>query len=205
MNADSSEKRHRVAREAAVLLYAGLEKEYRQAKLKAAANLSTHVLPSNLEVALELDRLAEENEGAARTERLVQMRREALNIMRTLKAFCPVLIGSVWRGTIRRGSDIDIAVYHDEPDEVVALLKAGGVEVLRTERVAADKDGKAEFSVHVYAETKAKDAVEVVVRSAGEAGRKRRCAIFGDEIKGLKLQELERVLRENPAARFLPK
>ncbi|HYA78053.1 MAG TPA: tRNA adenylyltransferase, partial [Verrucomicrobiae bacterium] len=68
----------RVAREAATLLYFGAEKEYKQAKEKAAKNLCIHFLPTNLEVALELDKMAEENEGAKRKERLIQMRHEAL-------------------------------------------------------------------------------------------------------------------------------
>ena len=114
----------RVAREAATLLYFGAEKEYKQAKEKAAKTLGAHFLPSNLEVALELDKIAEENEGAKRKERLIQMRNEALKIMKLLDAYCPVLIGSVWRGTIRQGSDIDIAVYTDEPEEIVKILKA---------------------------------------------------------------------------------
>ena len=91
--------KHRVAREAATLLYFGEEKEYKQAKTKAAQTLGTHFLPSNLEVALELDKIAEEHEGAKRRERLIEMRKEALKIMRLLSAYCPVLIGSVWRGT----------------------------------------------------------------------------------------------------------
>ena len=129
---DDSDLKHRVAREAATLLYFGAEKEYKQAKEKAAQTFGTHFLPSNLEVALELDKIAEENEGAKRKERLVQMRKEALDVMRLLSGFCPVLIGSVWRGTIKQGSDIDIAVYTDEPEEIVNALKAGGVKVSRT-------------------------------------------------------------------------
>jgi predicted nucleotidyltransferase len=196
--------RRRVAREAAALLYFGLEKEYKQAKLKAADNLGVRVLPTNLEVALELDRMAEEEKGFARTEQLVQMRREALEIMKMVKAHCPVLIGSVWRGTIRRGSDIDIAVYHDVPEEVVSLLKANGLEILRTERVTVTKQGKTEPSFHIHAETRGKHCVEVVVRATEEAGRRRKCEVFGDEIRGLRIQELEKVLEENPSRRFVP-
>ena len=117
----------RVAREAATLLYFGAEKEYKQAKDKAAQTFGVHFLPSNLEVALELDKIAEENEGPKRKERLIQMRKEALTVMQLLSGFCPVLIGSVWRGTIKRGSDIDIAVYGDDPEEIVNSLKAGGL------------------------------------------------------------------------------
>jgi hypothetical protein len=45
---------------------------------------------------------------------------------------------------------------------------------------------------------------ELVVRSSEEAGRKRKCEIFGDELKGLNIQELERLLIENPAQKFIP-
>src|SRR4030066_1116952 len=87
------ELRRKVAREAAVLLYFGSEKEYKQAKVKAAETLRTHSLPSNREVALELDIVADENEGAARKQRLIQMRQEALEIMTAIEACKPVLIG----------------------------------------------------------------------------------------------------------------
>jgi predicted nucleotidyltransferase len=194
----------RVAREAATLLYFGAEKEYKQAKEKAAKTLGTHFLPSNLEVALELDKIAEEHEGAKRKERLIQMRKEALKIMKLLDAYCPVLIGSVWRGTIRQGSDIDIAVYTDEPEEIVKILKAEGVRVLKTARTTVNKRGLTLESFHVYAETPALHGLEIVVRSREEAGKKRKCETFGDELKGLKIKELERVLDSNPSQQFIP-
>ncbi len=200
----TSEPRRKVAREAATLLYFGSEKEYKQAKLKAAENLGVHVLPSNLEIALELDNVAEETEGPARTERLIQMRKEALEVMKIVKAYCPVLLGSVWRGTVRRGSDIDIAAYHGTPVEIVSLLKDSGCEISRTERVTVNKQGKTETSFHIFTETPSKHGVELVVRAAEEANRKRKCEVFGDEIRGLRIQELEKVLRENPSQRFLP-
>ncbi len=81
--------KHRVAREAATLLYFGAEKEYKQAKEKAAQIFGIHFLPSNLEIALELDKIAEENEGAKRGERLFQMRKEALEIMHLLDRVLP--------------------------------------------------------------------------------------------------------------------
>jgi predicted nucleotidyltransferase len=197
--------RGKVAREAAVLLYFGLEKEFRQAKVKAAENLGFHVLPSNLEVALELDRLAEETEGDARTERLGQMRRDALELMRLLEPFCPLLIGSVWRGNIRRGSDIDLEVYHDEPQEVVAQLNAQGVSVLGTERVTVTEHGKTSSSLHIHVESSGKHSAEIVVRSLDEKGRKRVCDTFGDTIRGLTICELEKLLETNPVQRFFPK
>lgn len=122
MEANSDLKR-RTAREAATLLYFGAEKEYKQAKVKAAKTLGAHFLPSNLEVAVEMDKLAEALEGPARKERLINMRIEALKLMKLLESYEPRLIGSVWRGTIRRESDIDIETYHDTPEKILHILK----------------------------------------------------------------------------------
>jgi len=58
LNIDSLKLRKRIAREAASLLYFGAEKEYKQAKLKAAKTVKSKFLPTNLEVALELDKIA---------------------------------------------------------------------------------------------------------------------------------------------------
>ena len=82
--------RRKVAREAASLLYSGIEKEYKQAKLKAARTLGVKFVPTNLEVAVELDRIAEEREGAERQERLIRMRKEALQLMSILRAYNPI-------------------------------------------------------------------------------------------------------------------
>ena len=201
---DDLDLKQRVAREAATLLYFGAEKEYKQAKDKAAQTFGTHFLPSNLQVALELDKVAEENEGAARKERLIQMRKEALDIMKLLSAFCPLLIGSVWRGTIKQGSDIDIAVYTDEPEETVNALKAGGVKVTRTNWTTVNKKGATLESFHIFAQTQTKHGLEIVARSREEAGKKRRCETFGDELRGLNIKELEKVLQCNPTQKFIP-
>jgi len=196
--------KQKVAREAAVLLYFGSEKEYKQAKLKAAENLGAHFLPSNREVALELNSIADDNEGTTRKQRLIQMRQEAYKIMKLIKGCNPVLIGSVWRGTIRRGSDIDIALFHDQPEEIVNLLAKSRLKIVITEWTRVTKHGKTETSFHILAETKMKTKVELVVRSRDESNRKRKCEIFGDEATGLNLKEIAKVLMENPTVQFLP-
>jgi uncharacterized protein len=200
----SKELKQRVAREAAVQLYFGSEKEYKQAKLKAAENLGAHFLPSNREVALELNNIADENEGTTRKLRLIQMRQEAYKIMMLIKACNPILIGSVWRGTIRRGSDIDIALFHDQPDEIVNLLAKSKVKIMKTEWTRVTKHGKTETSFHILVETTMKNKVELVVRGRDESERKRKCEIFGDEVTGLHLKEMAEVLIENPTVQFLP-
>jgi predicted nucleotidyltransferase len=201
---DDFDLKQRVAREAATLLYFGAEKEYKQAKDKAAKTFGIHFLPSNLEVALELNKIAEVNEGSKRKERLIQMRIEALATMQLLNSFCPVLIGSVWRGTIKQGSDIDIAVYANDPTRIVNVLKAGGVKILKTGWTTVNKKGVTLESFHIYAETQTKHGLEIVARSREEIGKKRRCETFGDELKGLNLKELEKVLETNPTQQFIP-
>ncbi len=199
------DSKSRVAREAATLLYFGAEKEYKQAKVKAAQILGTHFLPSNLDVALELDKIAEENEGDKRKERLIEMRKEALSVMQLLSCFCPVLIGSVWRGTIKPGSDIDIAIYTDDPEELVNTLEAGSVRVLRKAWTTINKKGVTLESFHIYAETGHKHGgLEIVSRTREEASKKRRCETFGDELKGLNISQLEEVLNTNPTKKFIP-
>jgi predicted nucleotidyltransferase len=195
--------RRSVAREAATLLYFGIEKEYRQAKLRAAKTLGVHFLPSNFEVAMELDRIAEENEGATRLERLVKMRKEALGLMKMLEKFSPVLVGSVWRGTIYRESDIDIIAYHNEPHEILKLLKKK-FKILECGWTAVTKRGKPKKSFHIILELPSGEKAEITVRDVEELGVRETCEIYGDTISGLNIQELEKVLSENPTKRFVP-
>lgn len=201
---DSLGLRGKVAKEAATLLYYGAEKEYKQAKLKAAKTFGVHFLPSNLEVAIEFDKIAEENEGAARQSRLIRMRKEALKLMKILERSNPVLIGSVWRGTIHRESDIDITVYHDEPDDVLEAITQNNLKVMRTKWTTVTKKGLKKTSFHVYLETPAKEKAEIIVRGAEEIGCKEKCEIYGDTMAGLRIQELEKVLEETPTQRFVP-
>jgi len=203
VTADSVSSRKKVTREAATLLYQGVEKEYKQAKLKAAKTFGLHYMPTNLEVALEIDRIAEENEGPAREERLVRMRKEALRIMQVVREYDPILVGSVWRGTIHHDSDMDIIVHHEEPEEVLKTLERTNLKIQQTGWVRITKQGKKKASFHIHAESPIKEKVEIIVHSPEEACLKQKCEIYGDEITGLRLEELKKVLKENPNKRFL--
>lgn len=204
LTADSLSSRQKVAIEAANLLYYGVEKEYKQAKLKAAKTFGLHFMPTNLDVAMEIDRIAEENEGVARQERLVRMRKEAFRIMNILKRFDPLLVGSVWRGTIHHDSDLDIIVHYEEPEEVLKAVEQTGLKILRSEWVNVTKRGKKKGSFHIHAESPIKEQVEILVHSPDEACLKEKCEVYGDEIVGLRLRELGKVLEETPTRRFVP-
>lgn len=200
----SEDVKSKVAREAATLLYFGAEKEYKQAKLKAAETFGTHFLPTNLEIAIELDRIAEEKEGSSRKEHLITMRKQALKIMKLLNAYCPLLIGSVWRGTIRYGSDIDIAVYAENTEEIIEILKTNKIKISKTSWTTVNKQGKTLSSFNIKAQDTDRYTMEIVVRTPEEANIKRKCEVFGDQIKGLKTCDLEKILTQNPTQKFLP-
>jgi predicted nucleotidyltransferase len=196
--------KERVAREAATLLYTSQEKEYKQAKMRAAETLGIRVLPSNLEVAKHLDRMAEEMEGASRKAMLLQMRKEALQIMRRLEAFHPRLVGSVWRGTAHHNSDIDILAFSSDSNAILERLREGDFRVVRSGWSSVTKEGEKVSSFHIHLVLPSGSKVEVVVRSPDRMGSVERCEIYGDRVTGLNHPQLEKVLRENPHQRFVP-
>ena len=199
------ESRGRVAKEAARLLYTGASEEYMQAKERAARSLGVDAMPSNYEVAVELDLLAEQSEGDERRELLVAMRNAALGVMRVLAEHGPVLIGSVWRGTARRGSDIDIVAYSSRPDDVVTLLRSAGYHVARSEDAVAVRGSRTVRSTHVYLSLGGGFEAEVVVRPPEERGEEERCEIYGDVKRGIGLRELEKLMKSDPLRKFVPR
>ncbi|MEJ2126537.1 MAG: DUF4269 domain-containing protein [Candidatus Bathyarchaeota archaeon] len=157
--------RNRVAQEAALLLYTCQEKEYKQAKQQAASTLGVRVLPSNVEVAEELDIIAQEREGSERKRSLLRRRKLAKEIMTELVEFNPVLVGSVWRGTDRKTSDIDICVFSENTQQVLKQLEKQGHSIRGTQRCSVTKQGLKISSFHIKVVLDSRDIVEIVVRS----------------------------------------
>jgi predicted nucleotidyltransferase len=197
--------RRKIAREAALLLYSKQEKEYMQAKKRAAETLGVRILPTNREVAEELDKLAEEIEGEKRKERLIQMRREAFQIMQTLKEFEPRLVGSVWRGTISKDSDIDILIYCSNPQLILETLQKRGYNITQTEKQTITKEGERKTSFHIYLTLSKRSPVEIVVKDIEAKEKSEKCEIYLDKITGLTLEDLKKVLESTPLKKFIPK
>jgi len=196
-------KTRNVAREAARLLYSGIVEEYKDAKISAAKSLGVNVLPSNYDVALELDRLAEQMEGEEREKLLLRLRREASQLMVHLAKFQPRLIGSVWRGTARRGSDIDIQVYAPSIDEVLKQVTQH-YQITKAEWTSKTAEGETVHFYHILVLLPTSDEAEVTMRSPEDIGERRRDAIYGDDIVGLSVEDLEAVLRTDPLRKFVP-
>jgi predicted nucleotidyltransferase len=200
-----SEQRARVAKEAARLLYTGASEEYKHAKEQAARGFGLTSMPSNYEVAIELDLIAEEYEGEERERLLNAMREIAIVIMKDLVDYNPVLTGSVWRGTARRGSDIDINVYSSEPEDVESLLVKKGYNLRESEEVKLVKGGRTIRSRHISIQLAEGPVAEVVVRPVEEMREEARCETYGDLKRGLKLPELEKLMRTDSLRKFVPR
>lgn len=115
--------RRAIAHEAAGAMYWEGVGQYLDAKRVAAqrilgrdgvgARVRHQDLPSNGEIREALLELARLAEGQDRSRRLFAMRVTALTVMEALEPFHPRLIGSVWSGHVRTGSDVDIHVFCD--------------------------------------------------------------------------------------------
>ncbi len=197
--------RSEVAREAARLLYMGASEEYIHAKERAARSLGVETMPSNHEVAIELDILADEIEGKTRAELIIKMRDLALGLMRVLSDVRPVLRGSVWRGTARKGSDIDIDVYSNDPVEVKRLLEDSGYSVTGFKEKVAVSGRVMSRSIHIQVRLEDDIEGEVVVRPVEEHGLEVRCEVYGDVKKGLRLPELEKLMNTDSLRKFVPR
>ncbi|MBX5327229.1 MAG: nucleotidyltransferase domain-containing protein [Candidatus Bathyarchaeia archaeon] len=196
--------RDKVAREAALLLYQGQEKEYKQAKIEAAKMLGARMLPSNSEVAVMLDKIADEREGEERKKRLVTMREEALQIMKFLQDMHPVLIGSVWRGTAHKNSDTDVVVFHENPNVVLRMLNQNNFNIIKTEWQTVTKHGEKIQTFHIHLTLPSNNKAEIIVRDPERIGRKEKCEIYGDVQSGLNVQQLQRTLKTMPTKKFTP-
>ena len=196
--------KQRVAREAAALLYTQQEKEYKQAKQRAAQTLRARLLPSNRDVAIELDKVADEVEGSERTQRLAQMRKDALSIMVILGDSHPRLVGSVWRGTAHRNSDIDIEAFSSDPSVALKRITKNGLTVRRAEWQLVTKKHERERAFHAYLTMPSSCEVELIVRSPEKMNEVDQCEIYGDAVRGLNIHQLRRLLLSDPLQRFVP-
>jgi len=197
----SDKTRHRIAWEAARLMYTREEAEYYRAKLKAARRiLSGEVkpsdLPSNREIRDHIQTIARMYEGERRDERLQEMRVDALRMMRILGAFRPRLIGSTLTGHIRQGSDIDLHVFSESVESVCAALEAEGVSY-EVERKRVRKQGEERSYTHVHIQDRF--TFELTVYPSNMAHYVFKSSITGKAMERASIAELEQLLeREYP-------
>ncbi len=193
--------RRKIAWEAARLLYQRDETDYYRAKMKAARRTQigwvhpAH-LPSHEEIRDQvavLTRLYESPRAECVSENLQTMRVEALRVMRELARFCPRLVGSVWSGAIRQGSDIDVQLFCDSVEPVIAVLDQLGLRH-EVERSRVFRRGRERLHTTI----RARDAfvLELHVYPTRLLDYPFRCAISGKTLARASIEQLEHRLRQ---------
>jgi len=132
------------------------------------------------------------------------MRKDALWIMVVLGDFHPRLIGSVWRGTVNKNSDIDIEVFTSDQNKVLERVSGSGLAVSTAQWRLISKGPELERVFHVVVTLPSKSEVELIVRSPEKRDNPDVCEIYGDTVKGLDVHQLRRILLTDPLHKFAP-
>ena len=191
--------RRQITLRAAQLMYERVETEYFTAKRKAAREVGLDPryrprdLPSNAEIRDEIQKIADLLEGDARRHRLRAMRIDALRLMRKLSRFEPRLIGSVWTGHIRKGSDIDIHVFTDSVSALTSILDSERLSY-EVEEKRIVKFGEERHFTHVH--VRDRHPYELTVYPTDKIGYVFKSSITGKAIEKATIEILERALRE---------
>lgn len=201
-----TESRYRqlIADEAARLMIEEGIEQYLDAKRRAAKNVlrdgwaRRKDLPSNGEIREAVLRRTALSEGEDRMDRLFAMRITALEHLELLEPYRPRLIGSVATGHARRGSDIDIHVFCEDPDVLEADLHALDRTFTREEVLIRTPRG---FETYLHLHLSARFPVELSVYAPYELRTTGRSSTDGRPIDRVSRSRLEALLRrEHPAA-----
>ena len=194
--------RRQIAFLAAQMMYQRSESEYFTAKRKAAKQLGVEYrfrpadLPSNAEIRDQIQAMARMHEGPKRLDVLREMRLEALRMMRKLARFRPRLIGSVWTGHVRKGSDIDLHVFSDSLALVTDVLDEHGL-AYDVEHKRIVKFGEERVFTHVHLDDRF--PFELTIYPEDKAHYAFKSSITGKAIERASIGELEASLKaEDP-------
>jgi predicted HD phosphohydrolase len=148
-------------------------------------------LPSNAEIRDEIQAMTRLHEGETSAQKLLDMRIEALRIMRILERFRPRLIGSVLTGHVRAGSDIDIHVFTDSVQALSLVLDDESV-TYDTERKKVRKHHVETLYTHVH--IRDRFPIELTVYPANKAHYVFKSSITGKPIERASIPELTQLL-----------
>jgi hypothetical protein len=196
-----SKLRRQIAWEAARMMYQREESEYYRAKMKAARQIcqgwvKPGDLPANVEIRDQIQAMARLFEGESRSDNLLAMRLAALAMMRRLAPFRPRLIGSVFTGHVRQGSDIDLHLFADTTEAITHLLDQESLEYT-VERKQVRKHGEERIFTHIHLVDEF--PFELTVYGADQAHFVFKSSITGKAIERASIAELEQFLaREYP-------
>jgi hypothetical protein len=115
--------------------------DYGSAKRRAAKQLLGNqrikgdILPDNQQVEQEVREYNALFFGDSQPERLLLLRKLALEIMLELERFNPYLVGAVFNGTAGKHSDIHLHLYADNTKEVAIFLLNKGIDFEVSENI----------------------------------------------------------------------
>lgn len=159
------ERRRRVAVEAARLIAEGGMRDYRQAKLKAAARLGIGddaSLPRNHEIEDALREHQRLFRAEDQPRRLRKLRESAVHAMRFFEPFSPRLVGPVLEGTADEHSAVCLHLHEDDPDRIGRFLQENGIPYeQRTRRLRLECDLGVDVPVFLFAA--GEDAMDITV------------------------------------------
>ncbi len=118
--------RMQIAYEAARILEDQGGRDYQGARTKAAHRLglnSANLLPSNAEIQQALTENQRLFQSDTQPEALKKLRNKAKEAMQAFIEFKPRLTGSVMDGTANSGSDIQLYLFTDTPENILFKLK----------------------------------------------------------------------------------
>lgn len=126
----TSERRHRLAHEAARLMAEGGIRDYQQAKLKAAERLGIRddaSLPRNREIDEALREYQRLFQRDAQADALRSRREAALHALEFFHAFRPRLAGRVLDGTADAHTPVVLHLHADDADAVARFMADAGI------------------------------------------------------------------------------
>lgn len=139
--------RRRIALEAARLLLRQEETDLAKARARAAMRFAKEAnfandLPGFAEIESQLRNLSRASEPQLRRSELRELQTAALDVMRSLAAFSPRLVGDPAFGFIYRGREIRIEILSDSLDSVRAALRNGGIDFVESK---SHSNGSADY------------------------------------------------------------
>ncbi|MFC4729392.1 hypothetical protein [Coralloluteibacterium thermophilus] len=148
------ERRQRLAAEAARIMSSDGIRDFRQAKMKAAARLGIHddaSLPRNVEIEEALRTHQRLFRGHEQPELLRTRREAAARAMHFFARFDPRLVGAVLEGTADAYSPVCLHLFADEPEAVARYLLEQGVPAEEgARRIRLDRKREADAPVWTF-------------------------------------------------------
>jgi len=125
--------RRRIALEAARLLLRQEETDVAKARARAAMRFAKEAgfakdLPGFAEIEAQVRNLSRASEPHLRRTEIREMQAAALDVMRSLSAFSPRMVGDPAFGFIFRGQEIHVEIVTDSLSGVYEALRRGGID-----------------------------------------------------------------------------